>query len=55
MPTSPDSPLERRVAVVAVLLRPALTAARLLGLSLDDLRELLDTGYIRELQGRGQS
>ena len=37
------------------MFRPALTLARVMGLTLDEVRELVETGYVQEFQDRGLS
>lgn len=49
------SAVDVRLSVLATMLEPACTLARILGLSLDDLQELVSTGYFREYQNRGYS
>ncbi len=49
------SPVDLRLYVIAAALKPALTLARVAGLELDDLQELVADGYFRELQQRGLS
>jgi hypothetical protein len=49
------SPIDLRLRVVALALEPGLTLARLSGLSLDDLQELVATGYFRQWRARGLS
>lgn len=49
------SPVDVRVRVVAATLAPALSLARAMALPLDDLEELVTTGYFREARERGWS
>jgi hypothetical protein len=50
-----ESSLDVRVKVVATMLEPALSLAHLMALPLDDLLELVATGYFREAEARGLS
>lgn len=49
------SGIDVRLRVLAVTLEPALSIARVMGLSLDDLQALVADGYFRELRLRGLS
>ena len=52
---SEPSPVDKKLAVVASLMEPALHLARIAGLSLDDVRELSGAQFFRLLQRRGLS
>lgn len=49
------SPIDVRLRVLAAMLEPPVALARILGLPLDDLQQLVAIGYFRELQARGLS
>lgn len=49
------SPVDVRLRVVALLLEPGLTLARIMALPLDDLQALVTSGYFREARSRGLS
>lgn len=55
MPSANSSPIDQRLSVLAQLFRPGLSLCRLMGLSLDDVRELIEVGYVKEFQDRGMS
>ncbi len=44
-----------RVSAIAAMLEPGLTLARIARVPLDDLRELVSTGYFRSMRDRGYS
>ncbi len=50
-----ESVIDARVRIVAAFLEPPLRFARLAGLPLDELQELVAQGYFRELSRRGMS
>lgn len=49
------SPVDARVLILSAVLEPALSLARILGLTLDDLQQLVAIGYFREYRLRGMS
>jgi hypothetical protein len=55
MTATTQSTLDLRLRIVALSLEPTLALARIVGLPLDDLQQLVADGYFRELRLRGLS
>ena len=55
MSPEPVSPIDARLRVLSTVLEPGIKMARVLGLTLDDLHQLVAVGYYRELKERGAS